>query len=52
MLTKYGLLVNAPKIRNQILPLRYSEALESLQSRASNGPLANGYTLADDGWAL
>jgi hypothetical protein len=51
MLRKYGLIVNAPKIRNQILPLRYSEAFESLQSRLSNGPLADGYTLADDGCA-
>jgi hypothetical protein len=51
MLTNSGLIISAPKIRNQILPLRYSEALEPLQSRASNGPLADGYTLADDGWA-
>jgi hypothetical protein len=46
-----GLSVTPKKIRNLILPKRYSEALASLQVRVQDGPLAQGFTVADDGWA-
>jgi hypothetical protein len=50
MLKVSGLIVNVPKVRNLILPLRYSKALASLQSFVRKCPLADEYTLADDGW--
>jgi hypothetical protein len=51
LLNVSGLIVNPGKLCSQILPLRYSEALESVLSRTKDGPLSQGFTVADDGWA-
>jgi hypothetical protein len=49
---KSGLVVHPAKIRNEMLPLRYSEAIDRSRVRIDASPLCEQFTLADDGWSL
>jgi hypothetical protein len=48
---KSGPVVHPAKIRNEMLPLRYSEAIDRSRVRIDASPMCEQFTLADDGWS-